>query len=126
MKENTPARNFFSTEDYKDTLFGLVGACSYMMFWFLMGVKMDLSLVRNTGKKAITIGLSSVLLSITVCSFIFFVILRDVGTKKGEPVVNFFEIIFIYSIQCLSSFPVIGNLLFELRLQNSELGRLAM
>lgn len=126
LKENTPARNFFSTEDYKDTLFGLVGACAYMMFWFLMGVKMDLGLVRSTGRKAIAIGLSSVLLSITVCSLIFFVVLRDVGTKKGEPVVNLFEIIFIYSIQCLSSFPVIGNLLFELRLQNSELGRLAM
>ncbi|ESQ37526.1 hypothetical protein EUTSA_v10002900mg [Eutrema salsugineum] len=126
LKENTPGRHFFSTEDYKETLFGLVGACSYMMFWFLMGVKMDLSLIRNTGKKAITIGLSSVLLSITVCSLIFFVVLRDVGTKKGEPILNFFEIIFIYSINCLSSFPVIGNLLFELRLQNSELGRLAM
>ncbi|CAH2065401.1 unnamed protein product [Thlaspi arvense] len=126
LKENTPARHFFSTEDYKETVFGLFGACSYMMFWFLMGVKMDLGLVRNTGKKAITIGLSSVLLSITVCSFIFFIILRDIGTKKGEPILNFFEIIIIYSIQCLSSFPVIGNLLFELRLQNSELGRLAM
>ncbi|KFK33918.1 hypothetical protein AALP_AA5G077500 [Arabis alpina] len=76
LKENTPARHFFSTQDYKETLFGLVGACSYMMFWFLMGVKMDLGLIRKTGKKAITI--------------------------------------------------VIGNLLFELRLQNSELGRLAM
>ncbi|VVB10815.1 unnamed protein product [Arabis nemorensis] len=126
LTENTPARHFFSTEDYKETVVGLVGACSYMMFWFLMGVKMDLGLIRNTGKKAITIGLSSVLLSITVCSFIFFVVLRDVGTKKGEPILSFFEIILIYLIQCLSSFPVIGNLLFELRLQNSELGRLAI
>ncbi|CAA7025633.1 unnamed protein product [Microthlaspi erraticum] len=126
FKEDSAERHFFATKDYKETLFGLVGACSYMMFWFLMGVKMDLSLVRNTGRKAIAIGLSSVLLSITVCSFIFFVILRDLGTKKGEPVFDFFEIIMIYSVQCLSSFPVIGNLLFELRLQNSELGRLAM
>ncbi|OAP01728.1 CHX4 [Arabidopsis thaliana] len=90
LKENTPARKFLSTEDYKETLFGLVGACSYMMFWFLMGVKMDLSLIRSTGRKAVAIGLSSVLLSITVCALIFFLILRD------------------------------------LRLQNSELGRLAM
>ncbi|XP_010503143.1 PREDICTED: cation/H(+) antiporter 4-like [Camelina sativa] len=126
LKENTPARNFFSSEDNKETLFGLVGACSYMMFWFLMGVKMDLGLIRSTGRKAIAIGLSSVLLSIMVCAFIFFFILRDLGTKKGEPIMDPFEIILIYLIQCLSSFPVIGNLLFELKLQNSELGRLAM
>lgn len=87
---------------------------------------MDLGLVQNTGRKAITIGLTSVLVSIMVCSFMFFVVLRDVGTKKGEPVLDNLEIIVIYVIQCLSSFPVIGNLLFELRLQNSELGRLAM
>ncbi|EOA12023.1 hypothetical protein CARUB_v100080401mg, partial [Capsella rubella] len=56
-----------------------------------MGVKMDLGLIRSTGRKAIAIGLSSVLLSIMVCAFIFYYIIRDVGTKKGEPSLDFFE-----------------------------------
>ncbi|XP_010456645.1 PREDICTED: cation/H(+) antiporter 3-like [Camelina sativa] len=126
LKENSAARRFFSTEDYKEIVFSLTAACSYMMFWFLMGVKMDMSLVRTTGRKAITIGLSSVLLSTLVCSVIFFGNLRDVGTKKSDNTLNSLEYVVIYSIQCLSSFPVVGNLLFELKLQNSELGRLAI
>ncbi|CAN8244329.1 unnamed protein product [Cochlearia groenlandica] len=120
LKENSVPRRFFSTEDYKEIVFSHIAALSYMMFWFLMGVKMDLGLIRTTGKKAITIGLSSVLLSTLVCSVIFFGNLRD-----SENTVNSLEYFVISSIQCLSSFPVVGNLLFELRLQNSELGRLA-
>ncbi|EOA22933.1 hypothetical protein CARUB_v10003669mg [Capsella rubella] len=126
LKENTAARRFFSTEDYKEIVFSLTAALSYMMFWFLMGVKMDMSLIRTTGRKAITIGLSSVLLSTLVCSVIFFGNLRDVGTKKSDNTLNSLEYVVIYSVQCLSSFPVVGNLLFELKLQNSELGRLAI
>ncbi|KAG7603141.1 Cation/H(+) antiporter 3 [Arabidopsis thaliana] len=126
LKENSAARRFFSTEDYKEIVFSLTAACSYMMFWFLMGVKMDTGLIRTTGRKAITIGLSSVLLSTLVCSVIFFGNLRDVGTKNSDHTLNSLEYVVIYSIQCLSSFPVVGNLLFELRLQNSELGRLAI
>ncbi|VVB17231.1 unnamed protein product [Arabis nemorensis] len=126
LKENSVARRFFSTEDYKEIVFSHIASCSYMMFWFLMGVKMDMSLIRTTGRKAITIGICSVLLSTLVCSIIFFANLRDVGTKKSNNTMGFWEIVSIYSIQCLSSFPVVGNLLFELRLQNSELGRLAI
>lgn len=126
LKENSAPRRFFSTEDYKEIVFSLTAACSYMMFWFLMGVKMDMGLIRTTGRKAITIGISSVLLSTLVCSVIFFGNLKDVGTKNSEHTLNSLEYVVIYSIQCLSSFPVVGNLLFELRLQNSELGRLAI
>lgn len=97
-----------------------------MMFWFLMGVKMDLGLVRNTGKKAITIGISSVLLSTLLCSVIVFGNVKDVGKNNSDDNLNSLESIVLYSIQCLSSFPVVGNLLFELRIQNSELGRLAI
>ncbi|CAA7027733.1 unnamed protein product [Microthlaspi erraticum] len=126
LRENTAARRFFSTEDYKEIVFSLISALSYMMFWFLMGVKMDMGLIRTTGKKAITIGISSVLLSTMVCSVIFFGNLKDVGKNNSAATLNSLESIVVYSIQCLSSFPVVGNLLFELRLQNSELGRLAI
>ncbi|KAH0896204.1 hypothetical protein HID58_045772 [Brassica napus] len=126
INENTAARRFFASEDYKEIVFSLVSACSYMMFWFLMGVKMDMGLIRTSGRKAITIGLSSVLLSILVCSVIFFGNLKDVGNKRSDNTLSSLEAVVVYSIQCLSSFPVVGNLLFELRLQNSELGRLAI
>ncbi|CAH2072125.1 unnamed protein product [Thlaspi arvense] len=126
LKENSAARKFLSTEDYKEIVFSHIAACSYMMFWFLMGVKMDMGLIRTTGRKAITIGISSVLLSTLVCSVIFFGNVRDVGAKKSDRTLNSLESVVLFSIQCLSSFPVVGNLLFELKLQNSELGRLAI
>ncbi|XP_010520390.1 PREDICTED: cation/H(+) antiporter 4 isoform X2 [Tarenaya hassleriana] len=126
VKENTAIRVFFSSKDYKETAVGLMAAVSYIMFWFLMGVKMDIGLIHSRGKRAITIGVSSVLLSVLVCSMVYFGNLWEFGSKEGKPDTNTLEAVVIYSIQCLSSFPVAGNLLFELRLQNSELGRLAM
>ncbi|KFK27609.1 hypothetical protein AALP_AA8G405900 [Arabis alpina] len=126
LKEDSAERRFMFTGDYKEIVFSDIAAVSSMMFWFLMGVKMDMSLIRTMGRKAVTIGICSVFLSILVCSIISFANVKDVRNKKSDHALNFLESMAIYSIQCLSSFPVIGNLLFELRLQNSELGRLAI
>ncbi|XP_071724993.1 cation/H(+) antiporter 15-like [Rutidosis leptorrhynchoides] len=103
---------------YVNETFALFGCMLYM---FLVGVRMDLGMVKRSGKKAAVIGVSSffVPLMINTILSVFVVNIEslDPAHRKSVP--------FIAAFQSLSSFHVIACLLADLKLLNSELGRLA-
>ncbi|KAG4190073.1 hypothetical protein ERO13_A07G008500v2 [Gossypium hirsutum] len=98
---------------------GSVGALGFMFFMFLSGVKMDLRLTWKSGKLAIAIGLFPVLVSL-----IFWLMTVKTLHPEGNVFSNkIFHLAVTYSG---TSFPVIHSLLSELKILNSELGRLGL
>ncbi|MBA0577961.1 cation/H(+) antiporter 4 [Gossypium raimondii] len=98
---------------------GSVGALGFMFFMFLSGVKMDLRLTWKSGKLAIAIGLFPVLVSL-----IFWLMTVKTLHPGGNVFSNkIFHLAVTYSG---TSFPVIHSLLSELKILNSELGRLGL
>ncbi|PIN19539.1 putative K+/H+-antiporter [Handroanthus impetiginosus] len=93
-----------------------------MLFLFIIGVKTDLSLVKKTGRKAVTIGICA--FSMPFCLNIMAGQLLTISTPM-EPRLHR-SIIWIASFQATSSFHVIVCLLADLKLRNSALGRLAI
>ncbi|KAL5974754.1 hypothetical protein ACLOJK_031425 [Asimina triloba] len=95
-----------------------LGAIYYL---FLMGVKMDVSMLAKGGKPA-GIALSGIVLS-TVGGGLVILPLKHYtyNTMACGP----FLAVFL-AIQSMSAFPVIYNLLAEFRLLSSEVGRLSM
>ncbi|CAN1252897.1 Cation/H(+) antiporter 15 [Linum perenne] len=102
-------------------LLEIIGFIGYATLLFLVGVKMDIATMINSGKKAWTIGLTSLI-------FPLFLGLASQSTKirgtRNEQVVE--EILTVTEVQCLTSFAVVSELLDELKLTNSEIGRLAL
>ncbi|GLT49628.1 hypothetical protein SLA2020_231740 [Shorea laevis] len=100
---------------------GTISAFGYMFFLFLTTVKMDLNLIKKAGKKALCIGLlcvlapllSGILTSITLSS-------------KGESLNVKNKNMFLTILYSISSFPVVHCLLVDLKILNSELGRLSL
>ncbi|XP_050245757.1 cation/H(+) antiporter 15-like [Quercus robur] len=98
-----------------------IGAFASMLFMFIVGVKMDLSMVTKSGKKALVIGLCAFFLPLMLSTTLAYTLKRKVNL---EP--NLYEsLIQIAVFQSSSSFHVIACLLADLNLLNSELGRLA-
>ncbi|KAH1131935.1 hypothetical protein J1N35_003313 [Gossypium stocksii] len=98
---------------------GSVGALGFMFFMFLSGVKMDLRLTWKSGKLAIAIGLFPVLVPL-----IFWLMTVKTLHPGGNVFSNkIFHLAVTYSG---TSFPVIHSLLSELKILNSELGRLGL
>ncbi|KAA3457831.1 cation/H(+) antiporter 4-like [Gossypium australe] len=98
---------------------GSLGALGFMFFMFLSGVKMDLRLTLKSGKLAIAIGLFSVLVPL-----IFWLMTVKTFHPGGNVFSNkIFHLAITYSG---TSFPVIHSLLSELKILNSELGRLGL
>nr|XP_017219048.1 PREDICTED: cation/H(+) antiporter 3-like [Daucus carota subsp. sativus] len=105
-----------------DILLETLMKLGFIFYMFLVGVKMDPNLVPKAGKKGWSIGVSA-----AVCPFIVSSIL---GSQKlldyYLPIYRRPAIRAIVKIIGLSPFPVIVALLIDLKIMNSELGRLAL
>ncbi|VFQ72802.1 unnamed protein product [Cuscuta campestris] len=100
----------------------LLSKIGYIFFIFLSGVKMDPTLVLKCGRKAWTIGVLAVVLPFAVFSNFSAQLTNYPSIHRYRRV----AIKSIFSIQFLSSFPVTASLLVDLKIINSELGRLAL
>lgn len=93
-----------------------------MYYVFLIGVKMDPTLIKKSGRKEILIGMVSLFLPLIVVSAISFP-LRPFLPKDLQ---NVGLLIFLAALLSVTSFAVLVPILYELQLLNSEIGRLAM
>lgn len=92
-----------------------------LYFLFLVGVEMDISVMRRTGKKALAIAISGMLLPFVLGAALSFVLHRK---EKGMTQGTF--ILFLGVALSVTAFPVLARILAELKLINTELGRIAM
>ncbi|KAL4360458.1 hypothetical protein GQ457_04G006180 [Hibiscus cannabinus] len=112
-------RYLFNRSDDSIMVLGAIGGLGFLFFLFLSGVKMDVSLTFKSGTKAVYIGFLTVLVPLLACL---------ITNKVLYPEDNFFNTnkFFLAVSYAGTSFPVIHNLLSELKILNSELGRLGL
>ncbi|KAJ8750241.1 hypothetical protein K2173_014156 [Erythroxylum novogranatense] len=106
-------RNLVFPHDSQDVL-GTAAGFGCSLFMFLIGVKMDPTLLFRTGKKVVIIGVTTVLTPLVF------------GLGYEWALINSYQGITVTILQCLSSFPVISYLVSDLKLTNSELGRMGL
>ena len=99
-----------------------VASFGLMFFFFIVTVKMDPATMLRTEKQAIAIGLSTFLLTLAIPTGLSFLLKKYVSMDKtlsdALPV--------IAVSQTLTVFIVIAVLLTELKILNTDIGRLAM
>lgn len=98
----------------------LLSKIGYIFFIFLSGVKMDPRTVLRTGIKAWTIGVLSCTLPLAG-SLVLISYRQEKSNKYRWPAYKN-----TITIQNLFPFPVIAAMLVDLKIMNSELGRLAL
>lgn len=88
---------------------------------FLIGVKMDVGLIKRTGNKALAIGVLSLVVPL---AFGFSIAAACVYFTRREQDLE--RVFFVAGTHSLTSFAVVSSLLEDLKLLNSELGRLGL
>ncbi|KAF5750092.1 putative Na(+)/H(+) antiporter [Tripterygium wilfordii] len=92
-----------------------------LYFLFLVGVEMDISVIRRTGKKAMAIALSGMILPFIIgAAFSFLMHKKSQGMNHGT------FILFLGVALSVTAFPVLARILAELKLVNTELGKIAL
>ncbi|CAJ2677470.1 unnamed protein product [Trifolium pratense] len=123
-----PSIQIREIDKYKNILFpygsqdilATITSIGYALFIFINAVQMDLSMVTRTGHKAWTIAIMGLAMPLLICLLIPLSILQ--GTSH-EVIATFPNVVLHHTI---TSFAVIASLLNELKILNSELGRLAL
>ncbi|KAL6345906.1 hypothetical protein AAG906_025186 [Vitis piasezkii] len=92
-----------------------------LYFLFLVGVEMDLTVIRRTGKKAIAIAIIGMILPFIIgCAFSLILHHEDRQMNRST------FVLFLGVALSVTAFPVLARILAELKLINTELGRMAM
>uniref|UniRef100_A0A5B7BVM9 Putative cation/H(+) antiporter 15 n=1 Tax=Davidia involucrata TaxID=16924 RepID=A0A5B7BVM9_DAVIN len=109
-----PAQSLYVSQTF--AFFGL------MLFLFLVGVKTDLNIVIKSGRRAVFIGICTFFVPL-ILNVLLALILRQ--CVPMDPTLHK-SLTWVASFQSLTSFHVIVCLLGDLKLLNSELGKLAV
>ncbi|OMO66206.1 Cation/H+ exchanger [Corchorus capsularis] len=95
-----------------------------LFFLFLVGLELDLSLIRQSGKKAFTIAIAGMSLP-----FVFGALLSLLLRKviNGEDKVGFGQYLMFLGVSLsITAFPVLARILAELKLLTTQVGQTAM
>ncbi|KAK2384217.1 cation/H antiporter [Trifolium repens] len=114
-----PSIRLGEIDEYKKKLFPYgsqdiletITSFGYAIFIFINAVQMDLSMVTRTGQKAWTIAIMGLVMPLFICVYTIY-------QSPGLP-----SVVLSHTV---TSFAVIASLLNELKIINSELGRLAL
>ncbi|KAK1575579.1 hypothetical protein Q3G72_006641 [Acer saccharum] len=97
-------------------LLGTFGTFGFAFFIFLSGVKVDVKMAMRVGRQVMYIGVLSILVPLLFTFAIVMILYKDPKER--------YLTAYMSSLFCLSSFPVINCVLTDLKIPNTELGRL--
>ncbi|CAM8950130.1 unnamed protein product [Rhodiola kirilowii] len=103
------------------TVLDTMSVFGFMLFIFLIGVKIDPTMVVKSGKKAVAIGVLGSTVPCSLAGLVAFILSRTVTLDVD--IIGFFPLAVV--IMSLTAFPVVACFLAELKILNSEIGRLA-
>lgn len=92
-----------------------------LYFLFLVGVEMDLGVIRRSGRKALAIAVGGMILPFMIGIAFSFLMHKPEEVKNQGT-----YILFLSVALSVTAFPVLARILAELKLLNTELGRIAM
>ncbi|XVF46176.1 hypothetical protein PTKIN_Ptkin03bG0006000 [Pterospermum kingtungense] len=99
-----------------------MGVLGFMFFLFLSGLKMDLSLLKRSGKKHFCIALSSVIGPLITVSVVALITRKSMDKELAR----ISSIGAVASSMAVTAFPVHYTILGELNLLSSEVGNMAL
>ncbi|KAL9377758.1 hypothetical protein Peur_029093 [Populus x canadensis] len=92
-----------------------------LYFLFLVGVEMDISVIKRTGKKAIAIAIGGMIFPFFIGLAFSFALHKDSQSLNQGTFVLFLGVAL-----SVTAFPVLARVLAEIKLINTEIGRIAM
>ncbi|GAA4808219.1 cation:proton antiporter [Nocardioides caeni] len=100
----------------------LLASIGLVLFMFVVGLELDVSLVKGRGRVAASVSIASILLPFTM-GFFLALALKDLRFA-GADVVPF--ALFIGAAMSITAFPVLARILTDRRMHRTETGGLAL
>ncbi|KAK7247584.1 hypothetical protein RIF29_42469 [Crotalaria pallida] len=93
-----------------------------LYFLFMVGVGMDINAIRRVGRKAITIAIAGMIIPFIVGILCSFLLVSHYDHSSNRIA----YMLFLGVVLSVTAFPVLARILTELKLGNSEIGKVAL
>ena len=104
----------------------IIAALGLIIFMFIVGLELDLSLIRGKGRAAATISVCSVILPFALGALLALWLYRDHGIVDGDKVPRLAFALFIGAAMSVTAFPVLARILTERGIHRTATGALAL
>ena len=105
---------------------GIIAQLGLIIFMFIVGLELDMNLIRGKGRLAAVTSVSSVILPFTL-GIAASVVLHDAyGVVNGEEVEWLHFALFLGASMSVTAFPVLARILTERRMHRTRLGVLVL
>jgi len=94
---------------------------AFMIHLFILGVKIDMTSLRNSGAKSVVVGFTGLFSSILFGALSFFVVRQQIELEQTQ----YAGIRVLILFNALTFFMVTNTYVHDLKLSNSDMGRLA-
>ncbi|KAL1808966.1 hypothetical protein ACET3Z_025956 [Daucus carota] len=103
-----------------DALLYSLSRFGFIFYMFMVGVKMDFNMIWKVGRKAVTIGLGASLAPMITAAILW------ANLAQYFPLYQRSAILTVIRIKIITPFPVVVALLVDLKIMNTEIGRLSL
>ncbi len=105
---------------------GIIAQLGLIIFMFIVGLELDMGLIRGKGRVAAVTSISSVILPFSL-GLLASIVLHDAyGVVNGEEVEWLHFALFIGAAMSVTAFPVLARILTERRMHRTRLGVLTL
>ncbi|XP_050215262.1 cation/H(+) antiporter 27-like [Mercurialis annua] len=122
LSRNDTVYKLFSSSAKGLQVIGVLRAMGFMFLLYLLSMRIDISIMKKCGKLAVVIGITSLLVPLLFAT-LFSYFLREFYQHNSQ---LFTTLPAVAALVSTTSFHVILVVLTDLKLLNSELGRLAL
>ena len=105
---------------------GIIAQLGLIIFMFIVGLELDMSLIRGKGRLAAVTSLSSVVLPFTLGLAISGVLHEAYGVVDGQEVEWLHFALFMGAAMSVTAFPVLARILTERGMHRTQIGVLAL
>lgn len=105
---------------------GIIAQLGLIIFMFIIGLELDMSLIRGKGRLAAVTSLSSVALPFTLALLAAPVLHDAYGTVNGEEVDLLHFGLFLGAAMSVTAFPVLARILTERNMHRTRIGVLTL
>ncbi|MFM9873773.1 MAG: cation:proton antiporter, partial [Fimbriimonadaceae bacterium] len=103
----------------------IVAQTGLVLYMFVVGLEFDPTHLKSRAKSAISISSAGIIFPFALACIAFFAMpqIATLFTEKSKP---FEEVIFLGAAMCITAFPMLARIIYELKLSKTAVGTIAL
>ncbi|MBS1726154.1 MAG: cation:proton antiporter [Armatimonadetes bacterium] len=108
------------------TILYVVAQIGLILYMFVIGLELDLGLIRSRSRAALGVSLAGIILPFVLGCAVYFLFLENRTDMFGHQIQPSIAAIYVGAAMCITAFPMLARIIYEAGISGTPLGTLAI